>query len=213
MNKFVLWFTKVTGWLPQLIAFRRKTYYINKSSQSRSIKGKAIIVSNHNSVYDVAMVMFLFPFRDLYTVVAEVMFQKNKLFSWFLRKIGAIKVNRNINDFDFMNKTIDLLNKGKVVEIYPESRLPNDGEERPLPFKPSTVYIALKSQAPIIPIYSTGEMFKKKRCRVIIGEKIYLHKLYDDTKTEKENIDYLNNYLRNKIIELGNILNEKEEKK
>ena len=213
MNKFVLWFVKLTGWLPEIFAFRRKTYYVNKKSQSRKIKGKAIIVSNHNTIYDVPMVMFLFPFRDLYFLAAEVLYQKNKLFSWFLNKIGAIKVDRYSNDFSFINKSINVLNKGKVLEIYPESRLPKEGEERPLPFKPSTVYIALKANAPIVPIYSDGNMFKKSRCHVIIGEKIYLSELYDNSKSEKDNIEFLNDFLRNKIIELGNILNERTRKK
>ena len=213
MNKALLWFVKITGWLAQFIAFRRKTYYVNKKSQSRKIKGKAIVISNHNTVFDVAMVMFLFPFRDLYFLAAEIMFQKNKFMNWFLKKIGGIKVDRYSKDFSFMKDSIDVLNKGKVLEIYPESRLPLKDEERPLPFKPSTVYIALKTNAPIIPIYSEGYYFKKSRCHVIIGEQIDVMTLYDYNKTEQENIDFINNYLRNKIIELGMMLNEKTSKK
>ena len=56
-------------------------------------------------------------------------------------------------------------------------------------------------------------MFKKSRCHVIIGEKIYLNELYDNSKSEKDNIEFLNDFLRNKIIELGNILNERTRKK
>ena len=212
MNKLILWFVKITGFIPELLVFRRKTLYENKKNQSRRIKGRALIVSNHTSVFDVASAMFLFPFRDLYFITAELMFQKNKLFSWFLKRIGAIKVNRNVYDFKFVDESVKFLNKNKVVLVYPESRLPLKDEERPLPFKPSTVLIALKTHAPIIPIYTDGNYFNSKRNNVIIGEKIYLDTYYDNNKSEKENVIELNNLLRNKIIDLGNILNERKQK-
>ena len=33
MNKFVIWFTKITGYIPNLIYLRRKTYYINNNEK------------------------------------------------------------------------------------------------------------------------------------------------------------------------------------
>ena len=39
------------------------------------------------------------------------MFNKGKLFAWFLRKIGGIKVERDSYDFGFLSKCVDLLNK------------------------------------------------------------------------------------------------------
>ena len=53
-------FVKVTGWLVQKIIFRTKIYYEDKKVQSRSIKGKAIISSNHTSVYDYAVMLLSF---------------------------------------------------------------------------------------------------------------------------------------------------------
>lgn len=124
MNKLVLWFVKITGYIPHLFYFKKKVYYVNKQKSSRKIKGSAIIISNHKSVFDFALYMFVFPFRDIYTLVGEVMFEKGKLFGWFLRKLGGIKVERQNYDFDFINKALEKLEKGKVLEIYPESRLP-----------------------------------------------------------------------------------------
>lgn len=82
-----------------------------------------------------------------------------------------------------------------------------------MPFKPSFVYLALESNAPIIPVYTNGEYNTKKRTKVLIGEKIYLRELYDESKSEKENIDYLCNYVRDYIERLEGIINEETNQK
>ena len=86
MNKIVLWFVKITGFIPQIFYFRKKVYYVNKKTQSGRIKGKAIIVSNHKRLFDFVLLMYLFLGRDIYTIIGEQMYRKNKLFSWFLNK-------------------------------------------------------------------------------------------------------------------------------
>ena len=212
MNKIVLWFVKITGFIPQIFYFRKKVYYVNKKTQSRRIKGKAIIVSNHKRLFDFVLLMYLFLGRDIYTIIGEQMYRKNKLFSWFLNKIGGIKVERDAYDFSFLGKAIELLNKGKVIEIFPEGRLPLKEEKDLLPFKPSFVYLALESGAPIIPIYTNGSYAKKERAKVVIGEPIDAQALYNDTLTEKENIDYICNYVSSYIKDLGKIINEEKEK-
>ena len=45
-------FTKITGWIVQKICFRTKIYYEDKAVQGRRIKGSAILISNHTSVFD-----------------------------------------------------------------------------------------------------------------------------------------------------------------
>ncbi len=210
MSKLVLWFVKITGYIPQLFYFRKKVYYVNKEESNRRIKGSAIIVSNHKRLFDFVLYMYLFLNRDIYTVIGEVMFNKGKLFSWFLKKIGGIKVERDAFDFGFLSKCVNLLNKGKVVEIFPEGRLPLKEETTLLEFKPSFVYLALESGAPIIPIYTNGSYAKKARTKVIIGEKIYAQDLYDSNKSDKENIDYICNYVKSYINNLGMMIDEEE---
>lgn len=205
------WFVKITGWLPQLIVFKTKIIYEDKNKQSRAIRGKAVIASNHRSVFDMALLMFLFPYRTLRCIVAEVMFQKNPLFSFFLKCLGAIKVERNAYDFSFVEKSCKILDKGGVVEIYPESRLPKKDEETPLPFKPSAVYIALISDSPIIPVYTNGKYFTKERVKAVIGTPINVRELYRSELSEQDNIANITEQLRNKIISLKNEFDEETE--
>lgn len=205
-------FVKITAWLIYFICFRTKIYYENKDSQSRKIKGSAIIISNHTSVYDFALLLFLFPFRTIRCLMAELLFNRKGL-GLFLKLMGGVKVDRDAYNFSFLSKSLDILQKNGVVAVFPESRLPKENEQRPLEFKPSATYIAIKSGAPIIPIYTNGSYFNKKRARVIVGAPIDINQLYDDNITEKENVDKITIKLREKVIELGKQLEEKTKEK
>lgn len=215
MYGFFQAFTRITAWPIQALTFRTKIHYEDKRVQGRRIKGAAIIVSNHTSVYDFAVMLFTFPFRTLRYLMAEILFKRKGL-SGFLRAMGGIMVDREAYDFAFLDKCREILEKKGVVGIFPEGRLPVEGEERPLPFAPSAAYLALMSGAPIIPVYTDGSYFRKMRAHVIIGKPIDALSLTDDKLTEKENIEKVNEYLRQRIVELGNELqrqcNEKRKK-
>lgn len=211
------WFVKITGWLPQLLIFRTKVYYEDKKTQGKRIKGKAIVMSNHHAVTDFAVMIFVFWRRTLRCLIAEVMYAKNFLLTLFLKSLGGIKVDRNTHDFSFLTKAEKVLDKGGVVEIYPESRIVRPDEEKPLAFKPSVVYLALRSGAPIIPVYTNGKYFTKERTRVIIGKPVDVREWYDEELSEKENLDAICKRLREKVIKLRDELqrqtqSEKEKK-
>lgn len=212
MNHFVAWFVKITGFIPQLFYFRKKIYYENKKKQGRKIKGGAIVVSNHQSLWDFPLLMFVFVRNNMYTLVGEVMFNKTPILTWLLKRIGCIKVERYKHDMSYMEKAQEVLNKGKVLEIYPEGRLPLKHEKDLLAFKPGAIHLALTTKKPIIPVYHSGE-YGKERIKVIIGEPINIVDKYDNSKSEKENIELLTEMIKNKIIDLREQLNEREEKK
>jgi len=202
MAKFGNWFVKITGWLLAVFAFKTKVYYEDKSVQSRRIRGKAIVMSNHFSIWDFASLLFVFWTRTLRCVVAELLYEKNIFFTTLLKALGCIKVDRNMHDFSFIDKCRRILDRGGVVEIYPEARVPGAGDVVPLEFKPSVVYLALESGAPIIPVYTDGRYFRRKRNYVMIGKPINVSELYDPSLTEKENISAITAILRGKVIEL-----------
>ena len=209
MIAFFNYFVKITGWLVQKIIFRTKIYYEDKKVQSRRIKGKAIIVSNHTSVYDYAVYLFVFFFATLRCQMAEILYRK-KFLALFLKMMGGIYVNRDVHDLSCLDKSNEILSKGGKVLIFPEGRIPKKNEERPLEFKPGAAILALMSEAPIIPVYTNGIYFTKKRVRVIIGAPIKIEYLIDKNLSEKENIDIVNKAIKEKIIELGRMLDEKK---
>ena len=210
MNKILTWFVKLTGLPVQYFYFHKKIYYEDKKHTSRKIKGGALIVSNHTSVYDYPLVMYTFFKRTIHTLVAEVIYEKGSFMTKLMNGLGAIRVDRNSYDFRFMQEMIDVLNNNKVGLVFPESRLPteNDEEGKLLDFKPSYVYLALQTGAPIIPVYTNGvygklKKQKKDRARIIIGKKFYINDLYDSNKSEKENIEFINDHIKGIIKGLG----------
>ena len=203
MYRLFCLFVKLTGAIPAALVFRTKVLYEDKKVQKRFIRGSAIVAANHNSVWDFATLMFVFWSRTLRCVVAELMFEKNLFMNAFLRMLGCIKVDRNSHDFAFVERGKKILSDGGVVEIYPEARIPEKDEKKPLPFKPSAVYLALESGSPIVPVHIRGKYFSRERIRVMIGKPIDVRELYDSALSEKENIAKITEFLRGKIIELG----------
>lgn len=200
-------FTKITGWPIQALCFRTKVFFEDPTRQRRQIKGPAILVSNHTSVFDYAVYLFVFFFRTLRFQMAEVLFKKQPL-GLFLRCMGGIYVDRTSFDFGFLARSEDIIRRGGVVGIFPESRIPTPGEQRPLEFKPSAAYLALSTQAPVIPLYTNGSYFNKKRAKVIIGAPMDVARFVDESLSDKENISRVNDAMRRKIVELETLLDE-----
>lgn len=207
---FCNWFTKITAWPAQKLCFRTKIYYEDPAVQGRRIKGPAILISNHTSIFDYAVYLFVFFSRTLRFQMAELLFER-KLLGLFLKGMGGIRVDRNTYDFSFLSKSEEVLRKGGVVGIFPESRIPLKGESRPLPFKTSAAWLALSSGVPVIPVYTNGSYFTKKRARVIIGTPIDPAQYVDSGRSPKENLACVTAAIRDRIIELEKMLHERVE--
>ena len=101
-----------------------------------------------------------------------------------------------------MEKCSKILDNGGLVEVYPEARLPKKDEQKPLPFKPSTVYMALESGSPIIPFYNMGNYGFGRKNELIVGKPFYARDYYDDNLSVRENAEIITEKLRDRIIEL-----------
>ncbi|MCI6614614.1 MAG: 1-acyl-sn-glycerol-3-phosphate acyltransferase, partial [Mollicutes bacterium] len=178
MSNLLYFLTTFSAVIPELIYFKRRTYFENKKNQGRHIKGRAIIVSNHISIIDYMMLMFVFFTRKIRCLVASVVYKKNKILNLLLKMCGAIKVERENYNLSFIQKSIDVLNKNKVLLIFPEGKLDND-KTKIRQFTTSYLLLALKTKSPIIPVYNDGNYGFKRRVHCMVGEKIYLEKYID----------------------------------
>lgn len=207
MYGFFRWLAIVTAWPVQLLFFKRKTYYEDRKAQNRFVKGGALIISNHYSVFDYMVNLFLFPGRKLFVVMAEMIFKKGKFFHWAMRCFGGIRSDRDIMGMRFIDESVRVLEKGKLVQIYPEAHITKDGNM--LDFKPSYIMIALRANVPIIPVMTDGNYGFFKRVHVLIGKKIYLSDYCTSLNPSREEIIELNNIVRNKAVELREELNRR----
>ena len=206
---FQLWI-RITGYPVYRFSANPKFKYEDRKIQGRIIKGKAVIVSNHTTVWDFGFWLYALPLRAHRCIMADVLMHKNFFLSLFLRMNQGIIVSRKAQDLGFIKKFEKILNRGGVVQVFPEARLAKEGEERPLPFTPSFVLMALESGAPIIPLYTIGNYFSKGRTKAVIGKPIYVSELYDETKSRKENLLDIAEIVRQKVIELGEYFEDRE---
>lgn len=207
-NHALIWFAKITGGLGALIFIKPKVYYENKEIQGRRLKGACILMSNHKSLLDFLLYELLFFFRDIRFLMAEVLFNKGKLFSWFLFGMGGIYVNRDSRDLSFLGECIDTLDKGQVVGFFPEGRLPVKGEIHH--FAPSISVLAVNTDVPIIPVYTDGRYGIFKRTSVMIGTPVYVKEIINSSNPSEAQIKEITDILENKINELGNELEKRK---
>ena len=203
-------FIRITGYPFYRLWANPKYRFEDRKTQGRTIKGKAIIVSNHTTVWDFGFWLYALPLRAHRCIMADVLKHKNFFLTLFLTMNQGIFVSRKAQDLGFIGKCEKILNKGGVVQVFPEARLANDDEEKPLPFKPSFVLMALETNAPIIPMYTSGNYFRKGRTKVAIGKPIYASELYDESKSRKENLLDIAETVRQKVIELGEYFEDGE---
>ena len=199
-------FTKITGLLPVFLFFKPRIYRINKNN--RAIPRPCIVVSNHKSLLDFVLYLLIFPFTTIHFLMAEVLYKKGKLFSFMLNSLGGIKVERDDKDFGFISETIEVLDNGGVVGIFPEGRLPINGN--PWPFTTSTAFIASHSNAQILPVYTFGNYGFATRTKVCIGEPFYLSDFVKEGLSESEQLDHLTKVLERKVYELKDFVEEKK---
>lgn len=195
-----LGFVKLTGILPALILLKPKVYLAKNAK--RHLPSPCILVSNHTSLMDFVLYLVIFPFRTIRFLMAEVLFNKGKAFAKFLHLIGGIRVDRDDKNFGFISESIEVLDNGGTLGIFPQGRLPIAG--KPFPFTVSTAFIATHADASIVPVFTDGNYGIKKRAHVVIGEAFYLNDYIKEGLSEDEQLKHLTEVLEEKVYELKN---------
>lgn len=197
--RFFLGFVKITGIVPAWLFLKPKVYLA--PGAKRTLPKSCILVSNHESLMDFVLYLVVFPFRTIRFLIAEVMYNHGKLMAAFLNGLGGIRVDRNAKSFDFISRTLEVLDDGGTIGVFPQARLPVKGQPR-FSFTVSTAFIALHSDAPIVPVYTDGNYGLTKRARVVIGAPIYLNEYCQEGLDEQAQIARLTTLLEEKVFAL-----------
>ena len=193
-----LGFVKITGIIPALIFLKPRVHL--KKGAKRRLPAPAILVSNHISLMDFVLYLLVFPFRTIRFLMAEVLYNKSKIFALFLNLIGGIRVDRDAFDFGFISDCIEVLDKGGTLGIFPQGRLPVG--DKTFPFTVSTAYIAKNADAPIVPVYTDGNYGLFKRANVVIGAPFYISDYVKEGESEEESLKRLTAILEEKVYSL-----------
>lgn len=200
----VLGFVKLTGVLPAFLFLKPRV--VRAPGAPRRLPKPSLLVSNHRSLMDFVLYVLVFPLRSVRFLMAEVLFNKSKLFAWFLGAIGGIPVNRDTHDFSFVSNALEVLDNGGIVGVFPEARLPVNG--KPFPFTVSTAFIAIHTDAPIIPVYTDGNYGIFKRARVVIGSPFYVSEHLSPDLPKEQQLQHLTDLLRQQVYGLQQYLEE-----
>ena len=173
------WIAIIQGFWLYWLFFKRKTYYEDGDPRrkSRRFKGPKLIISNHYCVLDFMLNMFLVLPRKLWVVASEHAY-RNKLQGFGMRFFGGIPCDRRIRSMRFMEKSVEVLKNGGMVQIFPEGKNTDDGQLGP--FYASYIVIAHRAGVPIVPIVTDGNYGFRRRAHILVGNEIDLKEEEDD---------------------------------
>jgi 1-acyl-sn-glycerol-3-phosphate acyltransferase len=164
-----------------------------------NIKGKAIIVSNHISMWDPLFISVVFKRQIFYMGKVELF--KNLFARLFFKAVKAFPVRRGEGDLPAIRHAFRLLRDGKLFGIFPEGkRVKTGGLEK---FEPGTAMIALKTGAPVIPLYIKGSYKYFRRMKLIVGEPVLISD-YVGSKTDPSTVEAATKFLEDKLKDLMN---------
>ena len=159
----------------------------------------AIICCNHYASSDVLIVAAKLLKKDL-NVLAKAELFKGRFISWFLRKLGAIKVNRGVPEVSVHKEILGRLKAGKQLLIFPEGTRNMAGTHDMADFKSGAGVYAMKARVPIIPLMFHHQSKPFKRNWLIVGDKIDLSEFYG--KNMHEIKDAVSVFLHDKMESL-----------
>lgn len=136
---------------PGLLWFRPKKYYLTKEAK-KTVKGGALMISNHISLYDPMYLMLSYWKRRHHFIAMSDLFQ-GKAKRWLFTKVFmCIEINRENFSMASLKEITTHLNNEELVTMFPEGHV-NIDKEGVKAFKGGMVLMAFRSDKPIVPVY------------------------------------------------------------
>jgi len=166
-------------------------------------KGALIVVANHLSDIDPAVINVCLPRRVRFMAKAE--FFEKPIISHLFKAYGAFPINENGREFFAINESLNILNRNGAMGIFPE------GAKNPVVGKAmlGTAMIAVMSGAPLLPIGIVGTesigslrkiCYPRGKFRINIGKPF--HPQTGPGMNFKENMKCLTDKIMRRIVEL-----------
>ena len=138
------------------------------------------------SFWDPLFLALCAPDRDLTFMARTSLFSK-PLVGFCLKKVGAVPVNRDKNDFSALRTALSVLKDGSVIGIYPQGTRCPDRSPRESAFESGAAYMAMTAGVPVIPIgvYTTDYRVKWfRRVTAVVGEPLLWTRVRDRAAIE-----------------------------
>lgn len=180
-------------------------------------EGPALIIANHRSPVDPLFLWMNNHLAGPRRRIRNIRFLMAREYEdvpgvgWIARNVRTIGVERNGNDLKGAREALAALKQGELVGVFPEGRI-NRGSGL-LPADRGTAWLALRSEAPVFPVFIHGAPQGKtmvepfctlSRVRVVYGEPIDLSEFYGRRKSQ-ELLREVTDLLMQRLAELGGV--------
>ena len=136
--------------------------------QNLRVKGKAIFIANHRSMWDPLILALISP-RNIHFMAKKELFE-SKLGNLFFRSLYAFPVNPHNVDLTSLKNALKVLEQGEVFGIFAEGkRAVTDSLDE---FEKGAAFLAIRSGAPVIPIYIHPDTSRQIRPVMLVGKPI-----------------------------------------
>jgi 1-acyl-sn-glycerol-3-phosphate acyltransferase len=138
---------------PLVVAFARLFFRLDGRNPERvPLAGPVLLVANHSSVLDPPLIAGLVP-RQLAFLAKEELFGI-PLFGPLIRRLNARPVRRGGRDPGALRTGLRVLEEDGALLIFPEGTRGAEGVLRPA--KAGAGMLAVRSGAPVVPVYISG---------------------------------------------------------
>ncbi len=183
--------------------------------------GPAIIVANHTSPLDPVVLWtkhfasFRRPhLRVIGYMMAKEYYIRSSLIGWVCRAMESIPVERSGRDMVPIREALRRLGDGKLLGLFPEGRINlKSPDEQLLPGGTGIAWLALKSGAPVIPVFIRNSPRSPSMVRAFIvrtrtslcyGPPIDLSR-WKDAKGTHDELAEVTDYIMSHIANLGGL--------
>lgn len=190
---FFYWLARAIVWLPIRLLY--PTRFIG---QKKFVKKGSIFAMNHLSIMD-SLILGLHVRPQLHFIAKSELWRR-KLIGVFLRWLGTVSVKRGQPDMNATKKALHILEKNKILAIFPEGTRNKSKTTNMQALKHGTALIALKAQVPIrtFCIWRKARIFRRNF--IYVGEEFTLEQFYDK-KITKEVLQDATAYISQKFEE------------
>ena len=139
--------------------------------------GGVLLVSNHQSLLDPIVLGARLPRPMSYMAKSELF--RNRVFAWLIRGLGAFPVRQGAGDVRAIKETVQRLQEGRMLNIFPEGSRTETGDIGPM--EAGAALVVRKSGVPIVPAAIDGsydawpkghKLFRRRPIRVVFGPPI-----------------------------------------
>jgi len=175
-------------------------YFPKKIGEENVPKDKPVIICpNHIHFLDPAVVTLTAKNRIHFMAKEELL--KNPLLRFLSWSFEMFTVKRGSGDMAAMKTSLKFLKQNKILGIYPEGT--RNGMEKGLKPKTGAAYLALATDAVIVPVGINGSFKPFRKITINYGKPLDFSE-YKDQKHDKDVLDKITKEVMDNVIELTN---------